>query len=183
MLLTVATGATWPLARRQEAFNNVTCTDCPMCGLAHHTDFHTYWGCGRLEDSTNHHIVDTQNLVREATTGVEKGDRCFWLRGLVPSKWTRPTREPIEWEEPIGTGTQLTGKHVTIYTDGSGGRSSNDPRIRRCGWAWCTMLEGRVHKGEKGHLFLPQQQQTVGRSEIMAGIRAALAAHNAIARQ
>ena len=53
LFLTIATGATWPLERRQAAFGNVQNMDCPVCGLARHTDFHTYWGCAKLAESTN----------------------------------------------------------------------------------------------------------------------------------
>eukprot|EP00972_Heterocapsa_arctica_P010724 1573031-Heterocapsa_arctica.AAC.1 len=60
------------------------------------------------------------------------------------------------------------------YGDGSGGRHTADPRLRRCGWSVCHVdelgvlephhLKGGVFGSLGGHL------QTVPRSEIWAAI-------------
>eukprot|EP00973_Karenia_brevis_P068008 9460849-Karenia_brevis.AAC.1 len=46
--------------------------------------------------------------------------------------------EPQWWAICIGQGDQLQQWEgpITIYGDGSGAESSNDPRLRRCGWSW-----------------------------------------------
>ena len=59
-------------------------------------------------------------------------------------------------------------EHVTIYTDGSGGKKSKDKRLRRCGWAW-VVPKPHSHKeavfGARGALGGPQ---TVPRAELKA---------------
>eukprot|EP00973_Karenia_brevis_P046089 6384569-Karenia_brevis.AAC.1 len=56
-----------------------------------------------------------------------------------------------------------------LYTDGSGGTHSRDPRLRRCGWAWVlnsangSMGYAPVYYGECGTL---DGKQTVPRAEV-----------------
>eukprot|EP00973_Karenia_brevis_P044032 6099954-Karenia_brevis.AAC.1 len=67
---------------------------------------------------------------------------------------------------------------VQVYTDGSGGERSVDPRLRRCGWAWiinssngdCSYSPVAYH-GEYGTM---NSKQTVPRAEMTAVIRALL---------
>ena len=124
-LLTIATGATWPLTRRADAFGDVEDVTCPKCGRGIHGDLHMFWTCSRWETVDNAHIRDTQEYRASAIQGVQDGDRCYWLRGLVPKSWTRPAMPPWEWEVALGTGTYLVGEQLRIYTDGSGGRHTS----------------------------------------------------------
>eukprot|EP00973_Karenia_brevis_P017163 2357063-Karenia_brevis.AAC.1 len=65
-----------------------------------------------------------------------------------------------------------------MYTDGSVGTRSSDPRLRRCGWAWIiNSSNGGIghspvaYHGEYGTM---DGKQTVPRAEIIAVIRALL---------
>eukprot|EP00973_Karenia_brevis_P031414 4333402-Karenia_brevis.AAC.1 len=61
---------------------------------------------------------------------------------------------------------------MNIYTDGSGGERSADPRPRRCGWAWTIKQYSPVaYYGEYG---LMDGRQTVPRADMTAVIRALL---------
>ena len=65
------------------------------------------------------------------------------MRGLMPSAWTTPDTAPAYFREQLGTSKEdaaclsmYDGDKVHIYTDGSGGEKTSDPRLRSCGWAW-----------------------------------------------
>eukprot|EP00973_Karenia_brevis_P006737 915281-Karenia_brevis.AAC.1 len=68
---------------------------------------------------------------------------------------------------------------MQIYTDGSGGTHSGDPRLRRCGWAWVI----NSANGEMGHAPVGYYgeygslggRQTVPRAELTAVMNALLA--------
>ena len=64
----------------------------------------------------------------------EKALTCpiFWFRGLPPSDWYSElpvAEDPIV--EDFGS-VHIMGGHV--FTDGSGGAETKDPRLRRCGF-------------------------------------------------
>ncbi|CAK0903982.1 unnamed protein product, partial [Prorocentrum cordatum] len=76
-----------------------------------------------------------------------------WFRGLQPQEQTvgflasRPRNSQV-----YGTGCLLTGRYSftetrLIGTDGSGGKFSADPRLRRVGWGLALM--GRDNWGEQ----------------------------------
>ena len=64
--------------------------------------------------------------------------QCFWLRGMVPSGWTRLAykAEKCQVEK---TGIFLEGEQdvscLVVGTDASGGPYTKDPRLRAVGWA------------------------------------------------
>ena len=69
----------------------------------------------------------------------------------------------------LGTpASSYRGKKITVYTDGSGGKYSSDPRLRRCGWA-CVCPQSNSNKiailGARGAL---DGKQTVPRAELRA---------------
>eukprot|EP00973_Karenia_brevis_P030934 4266971-Karenia_brevis.AAC.1 len=68
---------------------------------------------------------------------------------------------------------------MIVYTDGSGGPYSGDPRLRRCGWSWvvdaangCYSYALVAHYGEHGSM---DGKQTVPRFGLTAVMRALLA--------
>eukprot|EP00973_Karenia_brevis_P046003 6372223-Karenia_brevis.AAC.1 len=76
-------------------------------------------------------IVKTQHLV-DVARRENYNPPCYYLRGLQPQANTTPTVDPQWCACGLGAGSDLsrwTGG-VTIYTDGSGGIRSADPRLR-----------------------------------------------------
>ena len=95
--------------------------------------------------------------------------KCYWWRGIQPLEETTPVRAPRASYHMLGTpASSYRGKKITVYTDGSGGKYSADPRLRRCGWAWvCPQINSNkiaVH-GARGAL---DGKQTVPRAELRA---------------
>lgn len=91
---------------------------------------------GGTASSSEGPIRDTINFKRKAMEELQatwEETACFWLRGLVPRKWTEATSPILEWEEDIGGGGTVSGE-ADIFTDGFGGKQSSDDRLRRCGW-------------------------------------------------
>ena len=109
------------------------------------------------------------------------------MRGICPAEWTVPPHFPydeslpdydplIEADEYV-VGDRLNPKEE-VFLDGSGGKFSKDPRLRRCGWAWCQVSRSTLTflRGQSG--VLQAITQTVPRAETMAleyAIRAILA--------
>ena len=65
-------------------------------------------------------------------------DKCFWLRGMVPSSWThlayRAEKCQVE-KTGILSGDVPDTTHLVVGTDASGGPHGRDPRLRAVGWA------------------------------------------------
>eukprot|EP00973_Karenia_brevis_P048939 6787627-Karenia_brevis.AAC.1 len=170
LLIAIAAGALWPMQRRAETYpvENV----CPLCGSHNHDEQHMFWECSEINRQDDHRITRSNYLIPQARAAKEHGEvACYFLRGLMPIKWTLPSEEPRGTTVPLGSGSMLPRlEYIKMYTDGSGGRNSNDPRIRRCGWAWVVVRRGTdiITHGEAGHLPGAQWQQTVPRSELHA---------------
>eukprot|EP00973_Karenia_brevis_P055214 7677377-Karenia_brevis.AAC.1 len=51
------------------------------------------------------------------------------------------------WANCLGHGDQVQDWEgpIIIHTDGSGGEHSNDPKLRRCGWAWMINKANSYH--------------------------------------
>eukprot|EP00973_Karenia_brevis_P057769 8036103-Karenia_brevis.AAC.1 len=159
-LMAAFTGALWPGERLgpEDALiaNRQIMMSCPK-----------FYTCPKLATCRHPMIVKTQHL------------------GLQPKANTTPTREPYWGAYSLGQGNQLQGwqGHIVMYTDGSGGACSQDPRLRRCGWAWvvnCANAQYNImliaYYGGYGSLG---DRQTVPRVEMVAVMRALLAVeHN-----
>ena len=134
-----------------------------------------FWRCIHTNAVDDPAITATKDMVLVAREGLASGDKCYWLRGIVPGHWTMPSTPPTQWTRSLGKGRLMSGyTTIHIYTDGSGGLASDNPRCRRCGWAWVvlTPLE-EVEYGEQGHLYTEyQEDQTVPNSEYQALIEA-----------
>eukprot|EP00973_Karenia_brevis_P030544 4212571-Karenia_brevis.AAC.1 len=63
---------------------------------------------------------------------------CYYLRGRQPLANTTPTATPLWSAYSVGQGANLAHWEgsMHVYTDGSGGTHSSDPRLTGCGWAW-----------------------------------------------
>ena len=54
---------------------------------------------------------------------------------MVPKHWTFEAHEAEGWTKQVGE--QATYEpNFDVFLDGSGGQFSEDPRLRKCGWAW-----------------------------------------------
>ena len=182
MLMTAATGALWPMARKCEVFTNQATPDCPRCGLKE-DEFHRIWACTGNQQCTsqdNQGVIDSTEYLTASATEDRDGNLCFWTRGLVPSSWVQvppPLADPPIWL--IGGKCYEPGRY---YTDGSGGKHTSDIRIRRCGFAIAkiVMYNGRWTLEQGCYGPLPGGRQTVPKAEMFALIallQLALACH------
>ena len=83
----------------------------------------------------------------------------------MPSEWTEvpaPTHVTV-----IQHGYRLheAAATIVVFTDGSGGKNTSDPRLRRCGWAWNIPGPNGPTCGVSGNMTGPQ---TVPRAELKA---------------
>ena len=83
----------------------------------------------------------------------------------MPSEWTEvppPTQLVIT---QLGERLHAVGNTITVFIDGSGGKNTSDPRLRRCGWAWVIAGPHAPISGVNRNLLGPQ---TVPRAELSA---------------
>ena len=93
----------------------------------------------------------------------------------MPKAWTTPSTEPEYFREDLRSSKDdlhslrgYRGHKVQIYTDGSGGRSTSDKRLRRCGWAWVVPRPGTNRDALYGARGALEGKQTVPRAELLA---------------
>ena len=175
LLITILAGGIWSGTRKAQA-NLPDATDkCPHCGQVQ-TDLHMFWTCPKLVESDNPSIISTQYLVPKATQHGEEVP-CLWYRGLVPKMWTTPSSPPSESVHNICGVDPLSmfDPSQPIFLDGSGGPQSQDPRLRRVGWAWCQTFPvplDQVRPGlpedDIGQYGTMEGNQTVPRAELQA---------------
>ena len=84
----------------------------------------------------------------------------------MPAEWTRVEPTTYMVVRPLGRPLQDMPRGITVYTDGSGGKNTSDPRLRRCGWAW--VIPGITEHPDCGRCGNLLGQQTVPRAELTA---------------
>ena len=137
---------------------------CVLCGSLDDSMFHRVYDCPYVPNSFD--LDKTEQIVEEAR---EKAHTCpnFWFRGLPPSD--RYPDEPFV--EDFGS-LDIVGGH--IFTDGSGGAETKDPRLRRCfyGVTWILSDGGLINTlgGRTG--ILHGRNQSVARAELLAAVEA-----------
>ncbi len=143
---------------------------CQRCLKEQETDLHRYWPCEKNKGLDIAAIDNSEHLAKFAVKG-EESDSIFWCRGV-------PTRNMFEFPQPqdqydvrqIGDPQVLVLDRVNVFSDGSGGKYSDIPLLRRCGWAWVFMQERSCAFARWSPLAsLPQ---TVPRVELTAVIDA-----------
>ena len=138
ILQIIAAGGTWPKKRKFEAGKDRIEDDrCKWCGRAGQDEYHIFWGCPHINKDSHVHVQGTSYLQNRARR-CKENQPCLWLRGLVPYKWTQRTNALKDTLTNIN-GIDPTNDFIPIgeiYTDGSGGENTKDPRIRSCGCAW-----------------------------------------------
>ena len=141
---------------------------CPHCEEPE-DDHHLYWGCRRHRDRLIPEIRDSEHLRLQAD---EEQSTCaaFWSRGLFPAElWPIPNAAVHYEPQLFSIGEGWLGFVGVVCTDGSGGKRSPEPRLRRAGWA-CVQV---------GSVLLPRswpaiaaplggEQQSVPRAELSA---------------
>ena len=173
MLETFLCGGYWPMLRRHQC-GLADSPTCKRCGLADDSAFHMLWGCGANVLVDHSDVTSTQGLCAMACAGAQSYP-CLWLRGLVPKECVvahTPLPEPeVNYVgQPPDHGAWPSG---TYWTDGSGGRHSAFPSLRRCGLA-VSVVQPRQGGWPEfcwgAYMCLPGAKQTVPRSELMACI-------------
>ena len=83
----------------------------------------------------------------------------------MPSEWTAIETPTYQVITPLGKILLEMPASIKVYTDGSGGKNTDDPRLRRCGWSWVIPGANHPECGKCGNLLGPQ---TLPRAELIA---------------
>ena len=84
-LETIMVGACWA-PDRKASHNLIPQSEnvCQFCGALGVDDYHQFWACPKLADSTWPEVSSTQQYVPKASAEAMSLP-CLWLRGLLPS--------------------------------------------------------------------------------------------------
>lgn len=167
VLLAVAANSCWTRSRLHKAGYLIS-PACPLCGANEEDEYHRYWTCPTANSSGHPDVVASEHLCNLAEAGVRTAS-CFWLRALVPTP-LNPCPPPLDAYQWSLTGSwDDLPADVQFFTDGSGGRSTSDPRARRCGSGVVACVPGdppRVVASASS--ALGGSRQTVPRAELHA---------------
>ena len=168
--MVVITGGQWPRERqRREGYD---CEKlCPRCGEALEDLYHRIWAC---RANCDHNDYCKTDHLQGIAASCREAEPSLWLRGVLPTSLTTPTsdEEMASWAVDVGRDVE-EARHCDVLFlsgDGSGGKSTDDPRRRRVGAGYCAMMpdgEGgwSFHGGTVGGLA---GRQTVPRAELLA---------------
>ena len=140
---------------------------CTLCGSPDDSMYHRAYDCPCTP--TSFELDKTDQIVDQARMRA-RSCPIFWFRGLPPSSWypELPFAEQ-PFAEDFGS-LDIAGGHV--FTGGSGGTETKDPRLRRCGYgvAWVLANGGMLNTlgGRAG--ILHGKTQTVARAELLAAV-------------
>ena len=166
MILTSLCAGCWPRTRLFDA-GKVEEPTCPRCKTAPETLLHRYWQCPANVDIQSPAFTDSERY----RVLYDDSTQCFWLRGLVPKAWTAIAPDPVWKQRQQGVFVDCKPYGGDLFTDGSGGANTEDPRTRRCGWAVVAACQG-PDGGARciGALWgtLGEGIQTVPRAELYA---------------
>ena len=115
-------------------------------------------------------LDSTERIIEEAR---EKAHTCpiFWFRGLPPSDWYPELPVADAFVEDFGSLDIMGGP---VFTDGSGGAETKDPRFRRCGYGvtWILSDGGLLNTlGGRAGIF-HGRNQSVARAELLEAVEA-----------
>ena len=118
---------------------------------------------------TSFELDKTDQIVDEARVRA-RSCPVFWFRGLPPRSWypELPFAEQ-PFAEDFGS-LDIAGGHV--FTDGSGGTETKDPRLRRCGYgvAWVSANGGMLNTQGSRAGILHGKVPSVARAELLAAV-------------
>ena len=141
---------------------------CVLCGSPDDSMFHRVYDCPCIPASFD--LDKTDRIVDEARTNTPVPSSGFVVSRRVPG--TSSCQSPMNpFVEDFGS-LDIMGGHV--FTDGSGGAETKDPRLRRCGFgvAWILLNGGLLNTlgGRAG--ILHGRNQSAARAELLAAIEA-----------
>ena len=194
-MIKIIGGGCWTKQRCSQLLLSRPSPMCPRCGAAEESDFHRWWECPandrlRVQDPE---AFSTQVALHAYRFASEFP--CFVSRGIIPSTLTATSPPPDATEGHYCPELKECTRRVwstrrDVFTDGSGGDHSADPRLRRCGWGFVVLapplgwgsdgevdleVEGmddeEVHVEFEGFGALAGPVQKVGRAELEAAIR------------
>jgi len=163
LMLSIATAPCWSELRIYEA----GFTPDPLCQRCHKAvdeDLHR-----------DHRVERSQFLCNHALKN--KKMPCMWLRGIPPAGWEEgdpevPQEETLYVDLPfpeLPAGVEFC--EFVWGTGGSGGESTKDPRLIRCGWSYAHVAlfsSGGLHFLHGAFGLLAGELQTVPRAELTA---------------
>ncbi len=165
-LESIQSACMWPAARVNQ-FNKEFPANCSRCDCEIEDDLHCLWTCPANAVLDDPAVQDTQNLIHTATAKCTF-ERCLWLRGLLPFKYTLvpPDHQPSpEINVTFLNENESNWTSGTYYGDSSGGSYTSYPSIRRCGCAVVQLNpDGTFVCGARFNL--PGSIQTVARGEL-----------------
>ncbi len=134
---TLLAGACWPQTRVSEVYPDVPDT-CQLYKLHPGTSKHTFCECNVINNLDDDNIVETAYLIPKACAEADSCP-CLWLRGILPHNLTQvpDDKNNIVYEPhyqydlnmpPIGE-----WESGTYFGDGTGGKDTSYPTLRRCG--------------------------------------------------
>ena len=146
-------------------------TACSKCGR-NPTLKHLLWECEAVLEATSPTPSAWLEFVADCNVEV------YWLRGLPPAFWTGRSKHPVEEDSQVDMSyvkkegifcqqnpLHIPGDSIVFGTDGSGGSSSRDRRIRVCTWSVVALDPVTEHVLGKLSGPLPGHIQTVPRAE------------------
>ncbi len=166
----ILAATTWPNQRVHECYSHVS-PICSRCGSAPDNSIHCFWQCPANNNIEDDDVSRTQNLIPAAESGILTYP-CLWLRGILPSKFTKVHIDALPSNEPNlqvikVTSPQAVWASGTYYGDASGGEFTSYACIRRVGCGLAAVdATGNLLFGAKSNL--PGLVQTVPRGEIYA---------------
>ena len=142
LLRLIAAGGIWTQARKYEA-KLVTSPLCPYCESEPEDDYHFFWGCPCLNQLNLPEVLRTRGPRWCPPCDSPDFLPCYHLRGIVPKEWSHAPLLPHnelapDYDEMVQHHGYEPGDfvdhEVPVFLDGSGGKFTADPRLRRCGW-------------------------------------------------
>ena len=147
---------------------------CQRCGGRHVEDeLHRFWLC---EDNCSIHgnAIDAPSHLVNVAKRVGERQQCYWFRGIPVESLFRvdPPPDIVNFQN-IGNFADLyidsSGvPNFHIFSDGSGGKYSSDPLLRRCGWGWAAVTVEPPHSVLFARWAPLAGRQTVPSAELEA---------------
>ena len=167
---TIMCACCWSPARTLAAYPHSQPVECE-CGHHNPDDYHSYWGCPLLLNSTDQVILDSNKYISDCDQQCVQYP-CLWFRGLLPAALITTSSAPLATYPNF-----IVGPHIPVGlwpggfygTDCSGGIHSSVPSLRRVGIGICCLDPSPPHAFQFGlWTALCGEIQTTPRGELYA---------------